>query len=471
MTKEQRLAKVSESKQKKFAESIKHVDLEELRRLYIEENQTYEFIRQYYNLTGYTLDKILRENNIKKPRKQSASLVLQTKYNKAGSKQAYDAQVYQTTCKNIEAKGITLQEHYASVGKKCKDAWHSKTQEEQERLLLAIRENYLDIPEKVEAAKQVRIETNISKYGVDNTYKLSEYTAGSTVNKMFAQMLAEKGIQFEEEKFLHTYDKNNYSGFRYDFLVGTTLVEINPWPFHNTTWSPINTQAPLHKDYHSKKTQTAILHGYRCIHVWDWDSYQKIVDSLCSKQILYARQLEVKLVKKEACKEFLNKYHLQGTCLHQDIRIGLFLQDKLIQIMTFGKPRYNKNYEYELLRLCTHPEYAVVGGAEKLFKYFVKNYSPESIISYCDNSKFSGKVYSRLGMILLSYGEPTRHWYNTKTRKHVTDNLLRQRGFDQLFGAEYGCYGKGTSNHELMLKHNFVEVFDCGQSTYIWKNT
>lgn len=57
-----------------------------------------------------------------------------------------------------------------------------------------------------------------------------------------------------------------------------------------------------------------------------------------------------------------------------------------------------------------------------------------------------------------------KHWYNIKTNVHITDNLLRQRGFDQLHGTNYG---KGTSNEELMLEHDYVEVYDAGQSTYI----
>ena len=35
--------------------------------------------------------------------------------------------------------------------------------------------------------------------------------------------------------------------------------------------------------------------------------------------------------------------------------------------------------------------------SEKLFKYFVNTYNPNSIISYCDFSKFRGVVYSNLG--------------------------------------------------------------------------
>jgi hypothetical protein len=38
--------------------------------------------------------------------------------------------------------------------------------------------------------------------------------------------------------------------------------------------------------------------------------------------------------------------------------------------MTFGKPRFNKNYEYELVRFASKLGTKVIGGAGKLLKYF-----------------------------------------------------------------------------------------------------
>lgn len=132
--------------------------------------------------------------------------------------------------------------------------------------------------------------------------------------------------------------------------------------------------------------------------------------------------------------------------------------------MTFGKPRYNKKYEYELLRYCTINN--VIGGAKKLFSYFIKLYNPESVVSYCDKSKFSGQVYIDLGFILKLDGQPMKHWYNPKEKvSHITDNLLRQRGFDQIFNTNFG---KGTSNEQLIIDKGYLPIYDCGQNTYVW---
>jgi hypothetical protein len=250
--------------------------------------------------------------------------------------------------------------------------------------------------------------------------------------------------------------------------VGNNLIEINPTITHNSSWSPYGEHKGLDPKYHFNKSQLAKINEYRCIHIWDWDDEEKIIKSLLGNKKIYARKCIIKEISSAVLKEFLNKHHFQGNCRNQYVRLGLFYQDDLIQIMTFGKPRYNKNYQWELLRLCTKNDIRVIGGAEKLFNYFINNYSPESIISYCDNSKFTGDVYIKLGMELKSIGIPTIHWYNPQLKIHITDSLLRQQGFDRLLGNIFGKYGKGTPNRELMLKHNFLDVYDCGQSVFIW---
>ena len=304
------------------------------------------------------------------------------------------------------------------------------------------------------------------KYGVDYTCLLPQCRENnnkiiSQLNKSFAELLFyEYNIETSFE-----YKINNNDKFYYDLNVKDTniLIEINPTFTHTCVDTGIfNPKSP---DYHINKTLFAQSQGYRCINVWDWDDWNKIVNLIKPKQTLYARKLELKEISKQLANEFLDKYHLQNSCYGNSVNLGLFLNDNLVQVMTFGKPRYNKNYEWELLRLCSKPEYMIVGGAEKLFKHFICTNNPKSIISYCDMSKFSGDVYKRLGMTLKNISKPQKIW--SKDLDYITDNLLRQRGFDQLFNTNYG---KGTDNEQLMIKHNWLPVYDCGQKVFVWYN-
>lgn len=299
------------------------------------------------------------------------------------------------------------------------------------------------------------LKTLYKKYGKDFYKHLTLKTVGNRISKInlkFAKFINCDNFEFPLESY------------SYDLKYGNTLIEIDPSFTHNSLPNKIYGKfGGIDKNYHSDKTSLARQNGYKCIHIFDWDDWNKIKYLLQDKKTLYARKLQVKEVDKKECNEFLNNYHLQNSCNGQEVRLGLYKDNELIEIMTFGKPRYNKNYQWELLRLCTKPEYKVVGGSEKLFKHFIQLVNPKSIISYCDNSKFSGEVYSKLGFIQKGKPHPSLHW--SKDDEHITDNLLRQRGFDQLFNTNYG---KGTSNEELMIEHGWLPIYDCGQMTFIW---
>lgn len=320
---------------------------------------------------------------------------------------------------------------------------------------------------QVKSIKLKQDETCFQRYGVPyfcmtKKCKNANGFTISKINNFYSTKLKENNIENKLEY--------NLKKFSYDIklLDRNILIEINPTYTHNSTnscWFKNHQKQPISKDYHYNKTLCAKENGYRCIHIWDWDDMNKIINMLKEKEKIYARKCEIKEVSKEETKLFLEEYHLQGNCNGQEIRLGLYYNNVLVELMTFGKPRYNKKYEYELLRLCSHKDYVVIGGSKKLFNNFIKKYNPKTIVSYCDNSKFDGEIYNILGFDLLDYGKPSKHWYNMKTKKHITDNLLRQRGFDQLFKANYG---KGTSNEELMKENGFVEVYDCGQSTYVY---
>ena len=362
--------------------------------------------------------------------------------------------------------------------------WWSEQRMNTERLKYNVRNHYPNVEKyrqtvinnwgSFEAMKQAATikynETMMSRYGVMNTFQLphvrGSYSAHSKVNIAFGTLLNSWGIDYEEEFPLESR--------LYDFKIGNILVEIDPTATHNSTLNIFSkTAEAMPTDYHLKKSQLAADNDYRCIHVWDWDDWNKIVTLLLPKKTIGARLCEVKDLSNDlnTVKDFITNNHLQGQCQGTSYALGLFYNDELVQVMTFGKPRYNKKYEYELLRLCSCPEYRVAGGASRLFQQFIKLYSPSSIISYCDNAKFDGDVYTNMSMTLVTRGAPTKHWASMNdSSMHITDNLLRQRGFDQLFGSKFGFYGKGTSNEELMLKHKFVTVYDCGQSVYEWQS-
>lgn len=408
-------------KDQSFRNLLARISADDLYTQYITQNKPYNQLKEELGITGYTLDKLLAHYGIHKTRKQSSSIVLQSKLNKYGSDNFNNWQKGHLT--RIKNSG-------------------------------SLKASY-------DKGKEAQRVTNLQRYGVECYFSIdvsenAKHRKYTKPNEHFLSYLTRYSIPQVEREF--TIETKSY-----DFKVANNLIEINPTATHNCNFSPFGSHQGIDPQYHLNKSVLAKKHGYRCIHVWDWDDLDKIVSLLQNNSTLYARKCSLQEVSNTQCDDFLNKYHLQGSCRGQSIRLGLFDGDELIQIMTFGKPRYNKKFSYELLRLCTKPGYKVVGGAQRLFSHFRNSYNPLSVISYCDLSKFTGDVYLKLGMHLLRITNPTRHWYNLKTGKHFTDAFVRQHGADQLLGTNYGI---GTNNSDILRDHGFVEVYDCGQAVY-----
>ena len=468
------------SKKKSLAQTLDvNLTKEELIDMYINKNMSSKEMCEALNVSRSYLMRLLRSYDIRKPKNLEIENRSKTMLERYGVKYSFQSEeLREKSRKTVREKyGVDYISQARNIKEKVKKTNLEKygvenvfaSDEVKEKIKHTNYERYGTInPWSSDIIKERIKQTNNEKYGVDwycetdHAKKANKQYKISKVNKEFSNLLKKYNIENDLEYYIENKS--------YDIALKNKniLIEINPTYTHNSTYNAVLSHATLKRkdyDYHISKTKLANDNGFQCIHIFDWDDEDKIINMLKPKENIYARKCDVREVELKDTNIFLTKYHLQGYCSGQTVRLGLYYNDELVEIMTFGKPRYNKNYEYELLRLCTKAEYNVIGGSSKIFKYFIDNYSPNSIISYCDISKFSGEVYNKLGFILKSNSKPAKHWYNMCTGKHITDNLLRQRGYDQLFGTNYG---KGTSNEQLMLENGFVEVYDCGQSTYIW---
>ena len=183
---------------------------------------------------------------------------------------------------------------------------------------------------------------------------------------------------------------------------------------------------------------------------------------------IYARKCKIKEISNnEQIRNFLNNNHLQGF-VGSKIKIGLFYEDELVSMMTFGLLRKfmgQKTIEgsYEMLRFCNKLNTNVVGGASRLFKYFIENYSPKEVISYADRSWSQGHLYEKL-KFKLEHKTPPNYYY-------VIDKLYRKHRFnfrkDKLIreGAD-----PNKTEHEIMLEKGMFRIYDSGSLKYIYVN-
>ena len=229
----------------------------------------------------------------------------------------------------------------------------------------------------------------------------------------------------------------------------------------------------LHKDknYHLNKTNGCESKDVRLIHVFEdeWLYKQDIVKSRIKNILgitenkIYARKCEIKVVNSKESKCFLNENHIQGN-VNSKVKLGLYYNDELVSLMTFGNLRKNLNQKkgydiYELLRFCNKLNTTVTGGASRLLKHFIKNYNPKEIISYADRRWSNGDLYEKLGFDFV-HNSSVNYFYiiNNKreNRFNYRKDVLVKEGYD-----------KGLTEHNIMLDRKIYRIYDCGTKKYI----
>ena len=209
------------------------------------------------------------------------------------------------------------------------------------------------------------------------------------------------------------------------------------------------------QNYHQEKSLQAQEKGINLIHIWEWEWLNKedLIKSFIKSKLgifdkkIYARKCEVKNLDNKTYQDFCNKNHLQGEC-GAKIKLGLFFKEELVQIISFGVPRFTDKYDWEIIRECSKLGYCVIGGKEKLWSYFVKNFQPKNCISYCDFSKFTGNSYLKLGFKKERLNKPGFWWYDEKTK--------------QVF--------QRTPEKNQEMKEKYIKIYDAGQLVFVWNN-
>ena len=224
----------------------------------------------------------------------------------------------------------------------------------------------------------------------------------------------------------------------------------------------------LHKDnnYHLNKTLECESKNIQLIHVFEneWDNKQDIVKSvILSKLGIYknkimARKCNIKELSVNEYQEFTEINHLQGYTPAKT-KLGLFFNNELVQICSFGKSRFKDN-EIELLRQCTKLNTIVIGGFTKLLSYYVKNYHPTNLVSYCDRRYSIGTGYISSGWQLESVSKPN-YFY-------IVNNILESRLKYQKHKLKkmLPTFDETLSEQDNMCLNNYYWIYDCGNLKY-----
>lgn len=409
--------------------------------------------------------------------------------------------------------------------------WYTQTDEYKEKAMATNREKYgvdwsLQAPEvkdKINATMidrygvenpfsspeiQARIrETLVDEYGVDNVSKVPE------IQQRKSETIAERAANDPDYMSHHRISKLNRDiaeklnndlncDIHFEPSIGNgmnadiecilndrhVIIDINPTITHNmdvpfqcilnSCTQPCCEHKPVSRDYHYQRAMSALYSlNTPYLQFYDWDSYETMRALVASHIMpitgkLSAHDCNVVKVESSDINAFLRENHVQGDVRGQSACYALMNAGEIIAVASFGKPRYNANYEWEWLRYAVRRDLIIRGAAVKLFNAFNDNMHPSSVISYVDfdHSTMRDSFMRSCGFIELEPTGASVCWSRPGSLNHVRNSSLIRQGADRLLGTHYGNMDAcGLTNNQIMMLEGYLRVGTSGNRVFSWQ--
>lgn len=224
------------------------------------------------------------------------------------------------------------------------------------------------------------------------------------------------------------------------------------------------------KSYHLDKTIKCENKNIQLMHIFDYEWGDPIKKQIWKSMIksklgftksIYARKCKVKKVSIAHAREFMEENHLDGF-VGGNYKYGLYYEDILVQCIIISKSRFNKNADYELIRLATKKDITVVGGISKLLS---NTELSGKLITYANRRYSLGKSYQSVSMSQQS-PTPPNYFYITKNASTIES---RQKYQKHKIKDILPIFDEALTEWENMKNNGYDRFWDCGNLVFTFE--
>ena len=296
------------------------------------------------------------------------------------------------------------------------------------------------------------------EYGLENYVTLGKHRLEQEISRF----LDENRIEYERNnRSLITNEKGNKAELDFYIPEYNLAIEANDVWTHNSSFNAYGGK-PKDKKYHLQKSQECEKKGIRLIHIWDYEWHnlrqkeilKSIILGACNQaKTIYARKCTIEIRESKTMREFFDKNNLAGF-RGGKFAVCLVYEGEIVMAYMMGHAFFGKGkYEWEVIRGATKLGYRVIGGASRIWKYFIKTYNPSSIVYYVDYNYFNGNSVEKLGAKFVKSQIGCKNYF-------VNQGRVRNR---QPF--------KNSEIKELIKKHRVYTIWTAGTKVYVWENS
>lgn len=235
--------------------------------------------------------------------------------------------------------------------------------------------------------------------------------------------------------------------------------------YHGIYWHSYDrpeTKEEIFKHYN--KATLASNAGIRLLQIYENEfiSNPNIIRSIIRSKLgitnkLHARKLNIISINDKVARGFYDFNHIQG---HRAAFVHYALvDDKIRCCMSFS---HHPKYEWEIIRYANRCGETVVGGASRLFKHFIDNHNPMSVMSFADRRYSDGNLYNVLGFKLVEITDPNY--------KYVRANEVysRQSFQKHKLNKKLQNFDPQLSESINMFNNGYRRLWDAGNYKFIW---
>lgn len=262
-------------------------------------------------------------------------------------------------------------------------------------------------------------------------------------------------------------------------ITGEDRVVMKVIPVEMNIWQTADQDELLNQV--SQRLETSRSEGLSAIVLWEdyWLAKKSIVQSRLSAMLGRSAKIPARLtlarrVDNATTTEFLEANHLNGSTMSK-FRYGLFLPKRyyrvlpagfvfnqsadelLVAVATFSNARIFEHEgapfrSHELIRFASVTDTNVVGALDKLLNAFIREKSPDDIMTYADLEWSDGRSYRRLGFEARGNMPPREAYVDVSTMLR-TRNPHRAVGSPEQSPIEYlTVYNLGSIKYVKDIK-------------------
>lgn len=448
-------------------EKSKKSNLEKYGVEYSTQNKTTIEKQKKTNIERYGVESVLQN-------KQIIEKKIKTTINRHGVVSSFENKITQDKIKqvNLERYGTEYPLSNIDILNKTKNTMMTKYGTEHAGLCHIGKENLKIINDKqlfsdmVSGKTLTEISDNINIKCVSSILKIiKNYDIEDLYKKRGPTYLESDIINFLDSIGI-SYEINNrtiLSGKELDFYIPehNIAIEMNGLYWHNDNMKP-------DVSYHYNKWKICNDNNIHLISIFedDWNLQQDKIKNMLLTHLnmkqkgTMARKTMVNQISSKLAKPFLELYHLQGFVA--GTHYGAFDKENLIGVMTFG---YTRNGRFELKRFVTD-NYTHSGLFSKIFKHAQSELGFEEVVSFSDNSCFTGNVYNVNNFKFIKIIEPDYKYFSNGKRMHKSsftkDNIKTK------FPHMREFINAGMTESEAMKYLGIPKVYDCGKKEWVY---